>query len=343
MRLATWLCATLALGAGIASCSDSGKKEATSSEKTSMAVAEALTSGAKFDGGLIKSGLIPKATAEDVDITQDDPPLELAPGDSALMSLNVENPEQDDDPVVATLIQFDGSDDHVEVGVGDADGGVADGGVADASGSIETSFQLDGDVCKSFCNKKFAVKMFQAVKLHGGGVSEKIERSFNLDCTLDGDPDLCPKDDKGDKGGDDGDDTGDDGDDEPSKPTARSATLTSAMAAFNRASCVDCDGKSQAYCPTAPFPKDTVDCVAKQIDDNGDDATVRGWASCVASGLAGVNGTGGAALTCKQSCGDDACSASAFATAAEACNALPDDVQSGIDACMVVPDAGAAL
>jgi hypothetical protein len=340
MRLAIWLTPALALGIGIASCSDSGKQDAAPNEKTSKAVAEALTTGAKFDGGLIKSGLIPKATADEVEISEDDPPLELSPGDSALMSLDVENPDEADDPVMATLVQFEGSDDHVEVAIGDADAGVPDGGAGE-SGQVQTSFTLNDDVCETFCNKKFTIKMFQAIKLRGGGISKKIERTFKLDCTDDGDPDLCPKDDKADDGDDTGDDTtsGDDtGDDEPAATDKASDTLTSAMAAFNRALCVDCQGKTQAYCPTAPFPKTAaVDCVAKIIDDNADNSSVKGWANCVAAGLAGSTG----ALACRQSCDvDTACSPSAFNTAAAKCNDLPEAVQSGIDDCMIVPDAG---
>src|SRR4051794_15238846 len=98
MKMGTWLgLAALLCAAG---CSSSGKKSANQGD--SKAVAEALSSGIKIEHGKKLAGVIPKTTAEDVDVTQDDAPLTLAPGDDdAIMSLDADNPDEGDDPIEA--------------------------------------------------------------------------------------------------------------------------------------------------------------------------------------------------------------------------------------------------
>ena len=49
------------------------------------------------------------------------------------MSLEVENPDEDEDPVESTLLQFDESDEHIEVTKSTPNGGVDDPGHIDIS------------------------------------------------------------------------------------------------------------------------------------------------------------------------------------------------------------------
>src|SRR6476659_6967100 len=102
MKFGTWLgLAALVCAAG---CSSSGRK--TANQGDSKAVAEALSDGIKIDNGKKLAGVIPKPTATDVDVKQDDKPLTLAPEGDAIMSLDADNPDEDTDPVTEMLMQF---------------------------------------------------------------------------------------------------------------------------------------------------------------------------------------------------------------------------------------------
>ena len=306
------------------------------------AVAEALTTGVKFKDGLIKSGDIPEADADNVKITvQDDGPLELEPGDSQLMSLAVDNPDQDEDPIEATLIQFDGSSDHVEVAADD----LADAGT-DSTAELSTSFTLDDAICDNFCNQEFPLSMVEALKRHGGSVSKHVTRHFTLDCRKKGDAAKCPKDSsKG--GGSAGKDTSTTSKDAGStenpgadEPDPAAAALGSAFATFDKAHCVTCDttGREKAaYCDTAPFARDTVQCVEDAVNENADTSGVTSWANCMAGQLTASS------KTCASVCDDIACGTSEFDTASAKCKTLPDDVQAAVDDCMVTPSSDAGV
>jgi hypothetical protein len=303
------------------------------------AVAEALTTGVKFKDGLVKKGGIPEADADNVKIVvQEDAPLELEPGEDALMSLAVDNPDEDDDPVEATLIQFDGSSDHVEVAAGDS----ADAGT-DSTGELSTSFTLDDAICDNFCNQEFPLSMVEAIKRHGGSISKHVTRHFTLDCRKKGDAGKCPKDSSSKGGGgsagkdtstttkDSGTDTGSD------TPDLPAAGLGSAFAKFNQAHCVTCNTQKEVFCETAPFSRDTVQCVEDAVNENADTSGVTSWANCMAGQLTA------SAKTCGSVCDEIACGTSEFDTAAAKCKALPDDVQAAVDDCMVSPTSDAGV
>ena len=199
MRLGTGSAVTvltilLACGCG----GDAGKPAASGAEK--QAVAQALTDGISFTGGVRLMGLIPAATANDVTLVPNQVSLVLMPGDPpTLMSLGFDNPDESTDPVAAVLIQFDGADNHIEVPRKAADAGAADAGAADAGAvdggvndnQVELQFTLDDTVCDSLCNKVFELNMLQAVTLKHGGVSKPKTRALMLDCTKKGDAKFC--------------------------------------------------------------------------------------------------------------------------------------------------------
>src|SRR5262245_50235577 len=110
MRIAL---SSFAVVVACAACTDSPDRERASTRENSLA--EALTSGMRFDGGKLKNGRLPKADSGKVKLALDDGPLKLAPAESELMALDVENPDEDDNAVVATLMQFEDAEQYIAV------------------------------------------------------------------------------------------------------------------------------------------------------------------------------------------------------------------------------------
>ncbi|MFI5309211.1 MAG: IPT/TIG domain-containing protein, partial [Polyangiales bacterium] len=152
---------------------------------------EALTTGVMFDHGVVKSGAIPKAdpAAQKVHLLAEAAAFAFAPGQSSLMPLDVDNPDQDKNAVMSTLMQFDGSSSHVEVPAkaSQTDAGVDQQGVL----HLELGFTVSSDICKDLCNRRLASRLLFAVALGDGAVSEHVNRDVELDCTMDGDPKKC--------------------------------------------------------------------------------------------------------------------------------------------------------
>jgi hypothetical protein len=148
--------------------------------------AQALSDGIAFEGGVTRTGQIPKTTDDDVTLVVDDVSLLLDPGDTSPepMSLTVDNPSQSDDPVDLTMIQFVGAEDHIEVKRPKL-------GKGDDPGKIALKFSLDKGVCARLCDTVFEIKMKQAVQLMGGGVGHHGTTTLSLDCRKRGDHDLC--------------------------------------------------------------------------------------------------------------------------------------------------------
>jgi hypothetical protein len=185
----------VALGIGIAivalSCTSSGKQASDSGPSQSLA--EALSTGVKFDRGLFKKGPLPNpdSAAQKVKLTAEAATLGLKPGNSSIMSLDVDDPDDSTNPVQATLVQFEDSDSHVQVRLPSnarkGDGGTGQNGVL----HIENGFTVSKDICKNLCNRHLSSRLFIAVMLENGNVSQHAERDLDLDCTKDGDAKKC--------------------------------------------------------------------------------------------------------------------------------------------------------
>lgn len=307
MRLGTWLGLLAAIAVGTACGDDSSDENDTSSEEA-RAIAEALTDGIEFENGLLRSGSIPEASADTVRLSQDDDVLRLAPGDSSLMSLGVENPNEDD-PVESALMQFEDAEDHVEVPADEADAGASD--------ELSLSFGVDDGICDAFCNKIFTIKMIQAVKLRGGDVSRHLLRTFELDCTEHGHANLCDDDgeDEPDAGGSagrsgSGGRSASGGTGGSSATTSVAMELRSSIAQVNVAACMCSEpGMTSSTCADAPYPSTAVTCL---FDAVSGDAALSAAASCVTQRL-----NAGGSSAC--SCADTACYGDAIANAYAMC------------------------
>jgi hypothetical protein len=182
-------------------CGSSGKTAATEQES----LAEALTKHVHFAHQLTKPGSIGKASAaaRKVKLTRT-AGLDLEPESEALMSLDVDNPDEDDNASQAVLCQFSGSKSHAQVPVKDVmdDHGRDAGAASDAGGSgssgtdsvhLGLSVEVDADICESLCNKRFSAQLVVAIVLADGAISAHQLRSVTLDCTHDGDPKMCTR------------------------------------------------------------------------------------------------------------------------------------------------------
>ena len=152
--------AAVALLFAVACGDDDPAEDGNSDERTAKVVAASLTSNVTFENGVVTLGAIPDPSAESVKLSQENQSSSLAPGDSEILALEVDNPDQDEDPVAATLLQFeDDEDHHIEVPFSDEnDAGMgADG--------ISIPFKVDSNVCDKLCNKRFTINLIQAVKL----------------------------------------------------------------------------------------------------------------------------------------------------------------------------------
>jgi hypothetical protein len=297
MRLGTWLGLLAAFGMA---CGDDAEDDADTPSGESRAVAEALTEGIQFEDGLVRDGNIPEANAT-VMLSQDDDVLQLAPGDTSLMSLGVENPD-DEDPVESVLLQFGEDDQHVEV--------PADAGDAGTGNQIMLMFGVDDAICDALCNKLFTIEMIQAVLLSSGDVSRHLRRTFELDCRERGDADRCEDDEPSEadasvgRSGRGGTGAGGAG---GSGTTTYGAELGAAIAPINDAACECAQPGSMPNCADAPYPSTAVMCLVQAVNA---DAALHGPASCLTNQLR---------MTSRCSCADTACFGDAIALAHEAC------------------------
>lgn len=200
-------CLRIALASGLVlatlGCGSSGKKAATSEQES---VAEALTKHVHFAHQLTpKPGDIAKADAAARKVKLSGTAgLQVEPSGDSLMSLDVENPDEDQNAAKNVLCQFAGSKSHSVIPVKEV---LADqGSDAGGGGSSETdqlhvdvTFDVDAEICESLCNKRFDAQLIVAIALADGAISAHQLRSVTLDCTHDGDPKQCSDDDQ--KGG----------------------------------------------------------------------------------------------------------------------------------------------
>ncbi len=211
MHARAWLVsATLVASITLAGCfgSSSSKSSSSGTGTSTTQAAEALTKAVSFENGELVSGLIPPDTAMEVSLLPS-PSDPVSPGDDALMSFDVENPD-DANAVELALIQFDPTSEHFEVTPPASDAGVADAGAADAGRSdagpgdagaprkvsrhrFNLGYKIKADVCAKLCDTTFAIKVKQAVKLKDGKISKTALATITLDCTATGDHTYCGK------------------------------------------------------------------------------------------------------------------------------------------------------
>lgn len=191
MQLRNRLC--LVLIAGVLGCGGGTKHAAGgTSPRVAAAAAEALTDGLSFAGGIVKSGGIPAASNEKVTLDPGSDKLTLVPAESTLMPLDITNPDEDKDPVAATLVQFgDDANAHVEIMRMQSSASADAGTSASDKVHIDLHVAVGKDTCKDLCNDKITVKMLLAALLSGGGVGQHAIRNVDLDCTADGDASKC--------------------------------------------------------------------------------------------------------------------------------------------------------
>jgi hypothetical protein len=228
-----WLiAAALVALAGVAiSCGDDGGDADPAEDEgaTRRRVAEALTSGLDFEGGVERLEPMPDTTDEDLVIEQDSAPIDLEPGVASLLPFDIENPDEED-PVVATLLQFeDGEEDkHIEVDLELEDGATMG----------EVMFEVADSVCDTLCADSFAVRLIQALKTRGGRIGARVTRNLLLTCEQDGQDAMCESAEPGGDGDGDGD-TGGDGDGDGVLDTVDD--IANYSRAVNMALC-DCSG-----------------------------------------------------------------------------------------------------
>jgi hypothetical protein len=149
-----------------------------------VTAAEALTNSVSFEGGKLVEGLMPDPDDDSVSLVPDAVGL-VDPGDDALMAFDV---QPDDSEVEAALIQFEGTDSYFLIDSDSFVEAAADGGV---TGRVELAFKADRDVCDKLCDTIFDVEVTQAVRLRNGDVSKHGRGTLKLDCSGDGNKDLC--------------------------------------------------------------------------------------------------------------------------------------------------------
>jgi hypothetical protein len=270
MKLGAWV---VLIGLVLAGCGDDDDDGAGSSAaRTAKVVAASLTSNVVFADGVVEVGDIPATSESAVSLRQEDQVLTLAPMATQILALEVDNPDEEDDPVTATLMQFEGDDDdkkHIEVPKKSGSG--TDGG---AASEINIDFTVGDDVCEKLCNDTFTISMIQAVKLKKGGISKHLKRTIKLDCTADGDPDLCE--DEPSSGSKDGGTSGRGGSSSAGKGGSGGATAAATSAGQEFARALGIANLALCSCPefmtppcAAILPQTAVACIQDSAIANG--------------------------------------------------------------------------
>jgi hypothetical protein len=180
---------SFAIAAAAAACTSSDDPDEGSSGRR-RSLAEALTNGIEFDNGVLRTRPLPDADegGERVRLDPGNSPLRLAPGQDSLMSFGVENPDEEGEPVDSFLMQFAGSESHIEVSR--SEDNVSERGGA-GSLTVEIGLKVADDICEQLCNRRYTSQIIIAVTLDDGAVSVHVRRALELDCREDGDPDFC--------------------------------------------------------------------------------------------------------------------------------------------------------
>lgn len=172
-----------------------------SAEEEAKALAAALLSDVDFEGGSVVDGELPDSDADDLVIAPLSTQVVVSPGMTSIMAIEVDNADEADDPVIATLIQMKNASGHVEVptqrrddaapmppGDGDGDG---DGDVAPTKRRIDNSFTAKLGICDKLCNKIFATEVSEVAKRRSGSIGKRNRRTLVLDCREAGKRNRC--------------------------------------------------------------------------------------------------------------------------------------------------------
>jgi len=295
-------------------------------------VATALTDAVQFEGGTVIDGAIPATTDEDVTVAPLDETVIMSPGSSNIMAIEIENPEGDADPVIATLVQFRGESRHIEVQARDQTA------EAQTRVRVDNAFEVESDVCDQLCNETFFVTVTEVALLESGAVGASATRTIELDCNDAGDADLCG-------GGSDavvdgtenkpppplaGEDPGSDIDDRPQPTNAWVERLAQQERDRELTKCM-CDGS----CPTGSLPADVEDMINEVMDCLNSMIAIgdEQWVTCRLD-------LGDADLLCEQAalCNRDIIDACGTGESDEAlCGPIPDEAAMALLACGIDP------
>ena len=159
----TWLMVLSSVALG---CGDDSPKVGPN-DRPAHALIDALMAHVHVKGGEVKPGDVkdPSASADTVKLATPNGTLRLLPRSSSLMPLEVEHPQREP-AVQATLMQFEGAEDHFEVLVSEPE--IAN----EESLALEHQFDVDLEVCDTLCNQVYAATLIIAISLEGGAVSE---------------------------------------------------------------------------------------------------------------------------------------------------------------------------
>jgi hypothetical protein len=180
-----------AIVAAAAACKSSDGDEGSNGRRRSLA--EALTNGIEFDNGVLRTRPLPASEgAERVRLDPGNETLRLQPDQDSLLSFGLENPDEDGEPVDSILLQFSGSENHIDVPR--SDDNVSESG-GEGSLTVEIAFHVKDDICEQLCNRRYTSQIIMAVTLDDGSVSVHVRRTLELDCREEGDPDFCGEED----------------------------------------------------------------------------------------------------------------------------------------------------
>ncbi len=201
---------------GANGCSTGG---AAASGSTKHAAALALVKAMSFTDGSLQNGAVPDATADMVTLLPI-PATTVQPGiEDALLSFDIDNPDEANDPAQFALLQFGDAGQYYKVKLGKAatDGGAAtsdasaaaDAGDASAAGAdaggdagadsgtrapklrVGLHYGVEDFACDQLCDTTFTLDVVQAVARKSGTISAHAKGSFTLDCTTRGKHALC--------------------------------------------------------------------------------------------------------------------------------------------------------
>jgi hypothetical protein len=229
-------------------------------------VSMALTGGVDFENGSVVAALLPDPTNDTVELDQSATTLSLEPGGSEILPLEITNPEAADTQVEAVLLQFEESDGHIHVTVE---------GSEQENETIELPFTIDDGICDALCNEVVQLKLKQAVQMTDGTISEHLERTLELDCSDDGDPDQCESEepDPEQPGGSDEPDAGS-GSGSSGASVTRANNFATALIGVNNAAC-SCAPFTGSPCD-AIYPRAEIDCIKDAITAATDAESVNG-------------------------------------------------------------------
>jgi hypothetical protein len=106
----------------------------------------------------------------------------ITPGGVGSVRIKVAD-EDPSDPVIATLVWFDGASSFFSLPVG--------GATKEDDGTIANTFTVSSDVCDDLCNIVHQVKCYEAAQTTSGLITQANLQTVLLECTGSGDPAKC--------------------------------------------------------------------------------------------------------------------------------------------------------